>query len=125
MRFKHSLISRIASRGLAGLGMALVACTVLAAQAKAEAATDAPEAAEPASQTISIAAAAVRGAFPAPGLGVRQIAERMQGLGYRDLQEIEWGDGVYEVKGRTAEGRLVRLYVDGHSGNVLSMRAGH
>jgi uncharacterized membrane protein YkoI len=47
----------------------------------------------------------------------------MEGLGYRNLREIEWEDGLYQVKGMTGDGRPVKLYVDGNNGNVLSIRA--
>ena len=56
-------------------------------------------------------------------LSIREIFERMEVLGYRDLREIEWEDGLYQVKGQTGDGRPVKLYVDGNNGNVLSIRA--
>ena len=39
------------------------------------------------------------------------------------VREIEWEDGLYQVKGQTSDGRPVKLYVDGNNGNVLSIRA--
>jgi hypothetical protein len=123
MPSQQPLISRIASHGLTGVGIALIAGAALVAQVQAEAAaTGEPS---PTSQAVITTAASVRGALQGPALSIRQISERMEGLGYRDLREIEWDDGLYKIKGQSAEGRFVKLYVDGHSGQVLSVRARH
>lgn len=118
------LISRIARHGLTGVGIALIAGAGLVAQVQA-AASGEPSVTAQATHAVAATAASVRGAFQGPGLSLREISERMEGLGYRDLREIEWDDGLYKVKGQTAEGRYVKLYVDGHNGNVLSVRARH
>lgn len=124
MTTKQSLISRIASHGLTGLGIALIASAALAAQVQAEAAaTGAPSVTAQASQVMATSAASVRGTFQGPGLSIREISERMEGVGYRNLSEIEWDDGLYKVEGLTGDGRAVKLYVDGNNGNVLSVRA--
>lgn len=126
MTAKQSLVSRIASHGLTGLGIALIAGVALVAQVQAEAAaTGEPSVTAQASQAMATTAASVRGTFQGPGLSIREISERMEGLGYRSLSEIEWEDGLYEVKGLTGDGRSVKLYVDGNNGNVLSVRARH
>lgn len=121
MTASQTLISRIASHGLNGLGMALIAGAALLAQAPAEAApTGQPSVS---AHAVATSAAAVRSTFQGPGLSIREISERMQAQGYRHLSDIEWDGGLYQVEGQTAEGRAVKLYVDGHNGNVLSMRA--
>lgn len=124
MTAKQPLISRIASHGLTGLGIALIAGAALVAQVQAEAAaTGEPSVTAQASQAMATTAASVRGAFQGPGLSIREISERMEAVGYRNLSEIEWDDGLYKVEGQTGEGRAVKLYVDGNNGNVLSVRA--
>lgn len=57
-----------------------------------------------------------------PVLNIRQIYDRVDAAGYRELQEIEWSDGRYEVKGRNAQGERVKLEVDGRTGEVLRSR---
>lgn len=124
MTAKQTLISRIASHGLTGLGIALIASAALVAQVQAEAAaTGAPSVTAQASQAMATTAASVRGTFQGPGLSIREISERMEGVGYRNLSEIEWDDGLYKVEGQTGDGRAVKLYVDGNTGTVLSVRA--
>lgn len=124
MTAKPTLISRIASHGLTGLGIALIASAALVAQVQAEAAaTGEPSVTAQASQAMATTAASVRGTFQGPGLSIREISERMEGVGYRNLSEIEWDDGLYKVEGQTGDGRAVKLYVDGNNGAVLSVRA--
>lgn len=126
MTARQTLISRIASHGLTGLGMALIAGAALLAQAQAEAATPGQSSmTAQATEAVAISAASVSGAFRGPGLSIREIAERMEAQGYRHLSDIEWEDGLYQVDGQTAEGRAVKLYVDGHNGKVLSVRTRH
>ncbi|QXW19928.1 PepSY domain-containing protein [Comamonas aquatica] len=57
-----------------------------------------------------------------PSLNIRQIYDRLDAAGYRELQEIEWSDGRYEVKGMNAQGQRVKLEVDGNTGEVLRSR---
>ena len=87
------------------------------------AATGGPSVTVQAGEAVATTVASVRGAFQGPGLSIREVFERMEVLGYRDLREIEWEDGLYQVKGQTGDGRPVKLYVDGNNGNVLSIRA--
>lgn len=68
------------------------------------------------------AAAPVAAATPAPALTIRQIYDRLDAAGYRDLREIEWDHGHYEVKARDAQGARVKLDVDGQTGAVLRSR---
>nr|WP_246253988.1 PepSY domain-containing protein [Comamonas jiangduensis] len=58
----------------------------------------------------------------ATSLNIRQIYDRLDAAGYRELQEIEWSDGRYEVKGMNAQGERVKLEVDGNTGEVLRSR---
>lgn len=121
MTASQTLISRIASHVPNGLGMALIAGAALLAQAQAEAVpTGQPSVS---AQAVATSAAAVRSTFQGPGLSIREISERTQAQGYRHLSDIEWDGGLYQVEGQTAEGRAVTLYVDGHNGKVLSVRA--
>ena len=124
MTIKQPLISRIASHGLTGLGIALIACAALVAQVQARAATPGESSVTAqAGPAMATAAASMRGAFQGPGLSIREISERVEGVGYRNLSDIEWDDGFYKVEGQTGDGRAVKLYVDGNNGKVLSVRA--
>lgn len=91
---------------LAGLSMGAIAQSAPAAPAAATAATT-PQAASKVQQ---------------PSLNIRQIYDRLDAAGYRELQEIEWSDGRYEVKGMNAQGERVKLEVDGNTGEVLRSR---
>ena len=57
-----------------------------------------------------------------PALTIRQIYDQLDAAGYRDLREIEWSDGRYEVKGRNAQGARVKLELDGNTGTILRER---
>ena len=103
-RWSLSMARRWAAAGcLAGLSMGAMAqgATPVAALAAT------PQATAPMSQ---------------PVLNIRQIYDRVDAAGYRELQEIEWSDGRYEVKGRNAQGERVKLEVDGRTGEVLRSR---
>lgn len=93
---------------LAGLSMGAIAQSAPAAPAAATAATAA---------TAPQAASKVQ-----PSLNIRQIYDRLDAAGYRELQEIEWSDGRYEVKGMNTQGERVKLEVDGNTGEVLRSR---
>ena len=97
---------------LAGLSMGAIAQSAPTAPAAATAATTAtaPQAASKVQQ---------------PSLNIRQIYDRLDAAGYRELQEIEWSDGRYEVKGTNAQGQRVKLEVDGNTGEVLRSRTKH
>ncbi|GAA4000029.1 hypothetical protein GCM10022279_24640 [Comamonas faecalis] len=51
-------------------------------------------------------------------LTVREIYDRMAAAGYREISEIEWDDGCYEVEARDAQGRAVELRVNGDTGAI-------
>lgn len=60
---------------------------------------------------------------PAPAsLTIRDIYDRLEAAGYRDIREIEWDDGRYEAKARTAQGERVKLYLNATTGAVESLR---
>lgn len=71
----------------------------------------------------SASAAAVRGMALGPTLSIRDVCDRLEKAGYREFQEVEWDDGLYKVKATASDGRLVKLYVDGRSGEVLRVRS--
>ncbi len=55
-------------------------------------------------------------------LAIRDIDDRMEAAGYRDIREIEWDNGRYEVKARNAQNERVKLYVNARSGEVEHTR---
>ncbi|CAB3655270.1 hypothetical protein CEY09_17205 [Achromobacter marplatensis] len=84
----------------------LVAGTAVHAQAAAPAAT-APAAVTPAS----------------PMLTIRQVYDKMEAAGYRNISEIERSSKHgYEVKAYDPQGQRVKLYVDPQSGAVTRSR---
>lgn len=87
----------------------------VAASAGAQTAAPAPATAATATTSAPAQVAAAR-------LTIREIYDRLEAAGYRDLLEIEWSDGRYEVKGRNAQGARVKLDVDGTTGAVLRER---
>lgn len=90
---------------LLAAGIALT-WSVAQAQAPAPAAPQAPAAAAPA----------------APQLTLRDIYDRVEAAGYRDIREIEWDHGRYEVKASNTQGQRVKLYVNASTGVVESTR---
>ncbi len=95
-----------------GLLVAAAAAAVLAtglAQAQAPAPAPAPAAAS---------------APATPKLTIRDIYDRMEAAGYRDMREIEYSQGRYEVKARNAQGERVKLYVNATTGAVERTRSG-
>lgn len=69
--------------------------------------------------------AATAHAVQVPQLTIRDVYDRLEAAGYRDLREIEWSDGRYEVKARNAQGARVKLEIDGNTGAVLRSRIKH
>lgn len=87
----------------------LVAGTAAHAQAAAPAAT------------APAAAAAVNPASPM--LTIRQVYDKMEAAGYRNISEIERSSKHgYEVKAYDPQGQRVKLYVDPQSGAVTRSR---
>ena len=106
-KFSHSVAMPLTAVALAaGLVGAAIAQTPAVAPAAAPVA----------------AAATAPAATAAPALNIRQVYDRLEAAGYRDLREIEWDHSHYEVKARDAQGNWVKLDVDGQSGAVLRSR---
>ena len=95
-------------------GAAAQAQTAAPAQAPAQAAQAAPT---PAAQTAPAAAPA------APMLTIRQVYDKMEAAGYRNISEIERSSKHgYEVKAYDPQGQRVKLRVDPQSGAVTRSR---
>ncbi|WP_404300897.1 PepSY domain-containing protein [Alicycliphilus denitrificans] len=76
-------------------------------------------------QTPTAAQAPAAASTPAaPQLNLRDIYDRLEAAGYRDMREIEWDDGRYEVKASNAQGQRVKLYVNASTGAVEHTRTG-
>lgn len=74
-------------------------------------------------QTAAPAGAPTGARVPAaPQLNIRDIYDRLEAAGYRDMREIELKQGRYEVKARNAPGERVKLEVDAHTGAVVRER---
>lgn len=54
----------------------------------------------------------------APALTIRDIYDRMDAAGYRDLREIVFEHGRYGVKAQNARGERVKLKVNAVTGTV-------
>ena len=82
----------------------------------------------PATPTAQVTTATVIAPATAPAtaaaarLTVRDIYDRVEAAGYRDIREIEWDDGRYEVKASNAQGARTKLYVNATTGAVESTR---
>ena len=76
--------------------------------------------------TLGIAQAQTQTQTPppanAPQLTVRDIYDRVEAAGYRNIREIEHEHGRYEVKAQNAQGAHVKLYVNATSGALESTR---
>lgn len=90
---------------------ALVAGTAVQAQ------TATPAPAAPAATAPAATASA------APMLTIRQVYDKMEAAGYRNISEIERSrKHGYEVKAYDPQGQRVKLYVDPQSGAVTRSR---
>lgn len=106
-------------RKAAAPASALALTAVLGGTAMAQGAPAATPAAAPGLSAMAASA------DHAPVLTIRQVYDRLETAGYRDLREIEWDDYHYDVKGRNAQGARVKLEVDGQTGAVLRSRIKH
>jgi hypothetical protein len=97
---------------------ALVAGAATQAQTAAPAPAQAAQAAPtPSAQTAPAAAPA------APMLTIRQVYDKMEAAGYRNISEIERSSKHgYEVKAYDPQGQRVKLRVDPQSGAVTRSR---
>lgn len=57
-----------------------------------------------------------------PELSIKQIHDRVEAAGYRDIREVEREDDGYEVKATTADGRRAELYLDPVSGEITKTK---
>jgi len=75
-------------------------------------------------QTAAPAPAAPAATTPAaPMLTIRQVYDKMEAAGYRNISEIERSrKHGYEVKAYAHQGQRVKLYVDPQSGAVTRSR---
>lgn len=110
---RHRFTTASFTRSLAAAGLLAGLAVTAGAQSAAPAATTAG---------TTTATATVLAPAGAPSLTIRDVYDRVAAAGYRDLREIEWSDGRYEVKGRNAQGARVKLDIDGQTGAVLRER---
>lgn len=55
-------------------------------------------------------------------LSIRDIYDRVDAAGYRQVREIDLDHGRYEVKALNAQGQSVKLYVNARSGAIEQVR---
>lgn len=53
-----------------------------------------------------------------PTLTIRDVYDRVEAAGYRDLREIELEKGRWEVKALDSQGNPVKLYINSTSGEI-------
>lgn len=97
---RRSLVATFLSASALGLGLA---------QAQT------PTSSAPPTANPTTAAAATK-------LTIRDIYDRLEAAGYRDLLEIDYEHGRYQAKALDAQGQPVKLYVNAHTGAVESTR---
>ncbi|MGY6272517.1 PepSY domain-containing protein [Achromobacter denitrificans] len=86
-------------------------------------AAGAPAYAQAAPQQAPAAATAPAAPAAAPMLTIRQVYDKMEAAGYRNISEIERSSKHgYEVKAYDPQGQRVKLYVDPQSGAVTRSR---
>ncbi|WP_447982433.1 PepSY domain-containing protein [Achromobacter kerstersii] len=95
-----------------------------AAQAQTAAPAQAPAPAQAAQAAPTPAAQTAPAAAPAaPMLTIRQVYDKMEAAGYRNISEIERSSKHgYEVKAYDPQGQRVKLRVDPQSGAVTRSR---
>lgn len=99
---RRSFISAFILTSALGLGLA---------QAQSSAPVAAP--------TAAIAAPATAAAQK---LSIREVYDRLEAAGYRDLLEIDFENGRYEAKALNAQGAPVKLVVNAQTGVVERTR---
>jgi hypothetical protein len=72
--------------------------------------------------TLGMAQAQTPPPANAPQLTLREIYDRVEAAGYRNIREIEHEHGRYKVKAQNAQGARVKLYVNAASGAVEHTR---
>lgn len=73
---------------------------------------------------LALGLAAAGFAFAQTGrLSGSDILQRVERAGYSDVRDLEFDDGLWEVKARDGDGRPVELLVDPDSGAIIDPRA--
>lgn len=57
------------------------------------------------------------------GLSGAEILQRVEQAGFTDVRDLEFDDGLWEVKARGSDGRLVELLIDPASGEIIDPRS--
>lgn len=73
-------------------------------------------------QTDTPAQATAATSPASPQLSIRDIYDRVEAAGYRDMREIEYEHGRYEVEARNAQGQRVKLEVNATTGAIERTR---
>lgn len=73
-------------------------------------------------QAPAPAPAAAASAPAGPRLTIRDVYDRVEAAGYRDIREIESSGGGYDVKASNAQGARVRLHVNANTGAIERTR---
>lgn len=76
-------------------------------------------------QPAAPAAAPATPTAAGPALNIRQIHDRLEAAGYREIREIELSGNRYEVKARNAQGERVKLEMNATTGAVERSRTRH
>ncbi|MFB9068849.1 PepSY domain-containing protein [Pseudofulvimonas gallinarii] len=78
------------------------------------------------STTLTLGLIAAGFAFAQPGsagLGTTEILQRVEQAGFTDVRDLEFDDGLWEVKARDRDGRRVELLVDPATGEIIDPRS--
>lgn len=59
----------------------------------------------------------------ASGLASSEILQRVEQAGFSDVRDLEFDDGLWEVKARDRDGRRVELLVDPVTGEIIDPRS--
>lgn len=59
----------------------------------------------------------------AGGLSSSEILQRVEQAGFTDVRDLEFDDGLWEVKALASDGRRVELLVDPTSGEIIDPRS--
>lgn len=58
-------------------------------------------------------------------LTIKQVYDKLEAAGYKEITEIERDHGRYEVKATHADGQRLKLYVDPQTGSVIDSKTKH
>ncbi|MBS0359524.1 MAG: PepSY domain-containing protein [Proteobacteria bacterium] len=57
---------------------------------------------------------------PSSSVQMSKILQNLQSKGYSNVREIEFEEGVYEVKAMTAQGNKIKIYVNPQTGEIIN-----